>query len=379
MELLECPIMAYPWGSRTVLAAIQGRPTPTPEPEAELWAGAHPAAPSRLAGVPLNDRIAADPTGLLGRPVVDRYGARLPYLMKLLAVEVNLSLQVHPDPAQAASGYAAEEAAGVPVDAPHRRYVDPYAKPELLVAVTRFRALCGFRDPAESAELLAGLGVPALAPAVSALRERDLQAAMASLLSAGTALADGVSAAVEGRGGEYRVVEELATRHPGDPGLAVALLLNQVALAPGEAVFMPAGNLHAYLGGTGVEIMAASDNVLRGGLTSKHVDVAELLRVLSYEPLAEPVLAPVPVAPGVVTWPVPVEEFALHRVAVGDQVRRAEVVRPGPRLAMCLRGEVWVDDGSPARLRAGQVAFGAPDGPALSVTGDGEVYVATVG
>src|SRR5690606_32245761 len=210
-----------------------------------------------------------------------------------------------PDPGQAARGYAAEEAAGVPVGAPHRRYVDPYAKPELLVAVTRFRALCGFRDPAESAELLAGLDVPGLAPAVSALRERELQGGVGSLLSGGAALADEVSAAAEGRGGAYRVVEELATRHPGDPGLAVTLLLNQVALAPGEAVFMPPGNLHAYLGGTGVEIMAASDNVLRGGLTSKHVDVAELLRVLSYEPLAEPVLAPVPV-----------EEFALHRVAV---------------------------------------------------------------
>ncbi|HEY8451591.1 MAG: mannose-6-phosphate isomerase, class I [Micromonosporaceae bacterium] len=379
MELLQCPIMAYPWGSRTVLAGIQGRPAPSPGPEAELWAGAHPAAPSRLGGVPLNDRIAADPTGLLGRSVVDRFGARLPYLMKLLAVEANLSLQAHPGPGQAARGYAAEEAAGVPVDAPHRRYVDPYAKPELLVAVTRFRALCGFRDPAESAELLAGLGVPALAPAVSALRERDLRTAVASLLSAGPGLAEEVSAAAAGRGGEYRVVEELAARHPGDPGLTVVLLLNQVALAPGEAVFMPVGNLHAYLGGTGVEVMAASDNVLRGGLTSKHVDVAELLRVLSFEPLPEPVLAPVPVAPGVVTWPVPVQEFALHRVAVGDGVPRAELVRPGPRVAMCLRGEVRLDDGSPVRLRAGEVAFGPADGPVLSVTGDGEVYVTTVG
>src|SRR5690606_28236269 len=125
--------------------------------------------------------------------------------------------------------------------------------------------------------------------------------------------------------------------------------------------------------------MAASDNVLRGGLTSKHVDVPELLRVLRFEPLPDPVLAPVPVAPGVVTWPVPVREFALHRVTVGDRVPRAELGRAGPGLALCLRGEVWLAEGSPVRLRAGEAAVGADDGPVLSVAGSGEVYVATVG
>jgi mannose-6-phosphate isomerase len=339
--------------------------------------------PATVAGVPLTERIAVDPSGVLGRRVVEQFGPRLPYLLKVLAAERPLSLQAHPDPDQAAAGYAAEEAAGVPLTAPHRHYVDPYAKPELLVAVSRFRALCGFCEPTVSAELCAGLGVPALEPVVAALRDRDLAAAVAALLPGPDGLATDVGGAAAGRGGAYRVVEELAATYPDDPGVVVALLLNQVMLAPGEAIFMPAGNLHLYLGGTAVEIMGASDNVLRGGLTSKYVDVAELLRVLRFEPLADPVLAPVPVATGVVTWPVPVGEFALYRVTVGGRVPRAEVALPGPRMALCLSGEVAVDDGGRARdglrLRAGEAAFGAAGDEALSVAGDGEVYLATVG
>jgi mannose-6-phosphate isomerase len=383
MEQLQCPISPDPWGSRTVLARIQGRPVPSPGPEAELWAGAHPSAPATVAGVPLTERIAADPSGMLGQRVVERFGPRLPFLLKVLAAEQPLSLQAHPDPAQAAAGYAAEEAAGVPLTAPHRRYVDPYAKPELLVAVSRFRALCGFREPTVSAELLADLGVPALAPVVAALRDRDLAAAVAAVLPGPEGLVGEVAAAAAGRGGPYRVVADLAGSYPDDPGVVAALLLNQVTLAPGEAIFMPAGNLHVYLGGAAVEIMAASDNVLRGGLTSKHVDVAELRRVLRFEPLADPVLAPVPVAAGVVTWPVPVGDFALYRATVGGRVPRVELAPPGPTVALCLSGEVAVDDGDRTaggvRLRAGEAAFGRYRGRALSVTGEGEVYLATVG
>jgi mannose-6-phosphate isomerase len=356
-------------------------------------------------GRALTEVVAAAPAETLGEEVAARFGARLPYLMKLLAAGAPLSLQAHPDAAQAAAGYAAEEAAGVPRDARHRRYADPYHKPELLVAVSEFRALCGFRDPAASAELLAGLGVAALRPVVAALAGGDLAAAVRWLLElpgvAGAAQAAGaeakalvaeVVAAAAGAGspygdaGEpyrdhYRLVGELAATYPGDVGVVVALLLNQVSLAPGEAIFMPAGNLHAYLHGTGVEIMAASDNVLRGGLTPKHVDVPELLRVLRFEALPDPVLAPVPVAPGVCTWPVPVPEFALHRVRLAAPRSRVALAVPGPRALLCLAGEVEVDDGvSPVTLGPGRVAFGAGSvaGP-LVFAGTGEAYVASVG
>jgi mannose-6-phosphate isomerase len=406
MQRLRNPIRRYAWGSRSVIARLQGRPVPSPGPEAELWVGAHPAAPSIVepSGVPLTDVIGAAPSEMLSGPVAERFGPRLPFLLKLLAAAAPLSLQAHPDQLRAARGYAAEEAAGVPRDAPNRRYVDPYHKPELLVAVSEFRALCGFRDPAGSAAVLAGLGVPALAPVVGLLRAGDLAGAVGWLLTGGAtgagpggaggsgapAVAEVVAAAADRPG--YRLVGELAGGYPHDRAVLVALLLNEVTLAPGEAIFMPAGNLHTYLHGTGVELLAASDNVLRGGLTPKCVDVAELLRVLRFEPLADPVRRPVPVAAGVVTWPVPVPELALHRVRLDAGVPTAELALPGPRTVLALAGEVRVDDGAtPVMLRAGEAAFGAAGQPGrgpggavgergpLRLSGSGEAFVATVG
>lgn len=415
VELLRNPVRDYAWGSRAVIARLQGRPVPSSRPEAELWVGAHPGAPSVLdaTGVPLTELIAAAPDAVLSEPVVARFGPRLPYLLKLLAADAPLSLQAHPDAVQAAVGFAAEEAAGVPRDAAHRRYVDAYHKPELLVAVSEFRALCGFRPPAESARLLGGLAIPALEPVVARLRGGALDAAVRVLLQWPVAdrpglVADVVAAAKAGEGRDGLAGEgwdglagELAGHYPGDVGVVVALLLNQVTLAPGEAIFMPAGNLHAYLHGVGVEIMAASDNVLRGGLTPKHVDVPELLRVLRFAPLPDPVLAPVPVAAGdggaaqdggarsragsessVLTWPVPVADFTLHRVRLGGATgATGEVGLPlvGPRAAMCLAGRIRVDDGvAPVTLLAGQTAFGPAAGP-LRLAGAGDVYLASVG
>lgn len=382
MERLRNAVRAYAWGSRTAIASLQGRPVPSPGPEAELWVGAHPGDPSRLErdGTPLTEVIAAAPEATLGAEVVARYGPRLPYLLKLLAAAEPLSLQAHPDPEQAAKGFAAEEAAGVPRDAPHRRYVDPHHKPELLVAVTEFRALCGFRRPQAAAETLAGLGVAALEPVVARLRDGELAAAVRALLEwpqeRRAQLVGEVAAAAEAIP-QRALVQRLAAAYPGDVGVVVALLLNHVTLAPGEAIFMPAGNLHAYLGGVGVEVMAASDNVLRGGLTPKYVDVPELLRVLRFEPLADPVRRPVPVGPHVVTWPVPVPDFALHRVRLTGDVGRVELAVAGPRVVLCLGGEVTVADGvSQIKLRGGEAGFGPPLGR-LRLEGTGEAFVAS--
>jgi len=381
VERLEGQIRPYAWGSRVAIARIQGRPAPTEQPEAELWMGAHPACPSLVAGEPLTSLIARDPIGTLGSAVVDRFGPRLPYLLKVLAADQPLSLQAHPDAAQAAAGFAAEEAAGIPRDAPERNYADPYHKPELLVAVEDFDALCGFRDPVSSAELLEGLVVRGLKSTVDALRQSDpavaLRSAVHGLLTLPVAerapLVEAVAAT------EHPLAVDLATRYPGDVGVVVALLLNHVRLAPGQAVWMPAGNLHAYLYGVGMEVMAASDNVLRGGLTPKHVDVDELLRILRFEVLAQPVVHPVPTRRGLMTWPVPASEFALSR-AVVDGAAPVTLPGAGPRVVFCLRGEVRVDDGrAPLVLGAGQAGFspaGAAPGP-LTVTGAGEVFQAT--
>jgi mannose-6-phosphate isomerase len=382
VEPLDNPVRGYAWGSRTVLAALQGRPA-TGQPEAELWMGAHPDSPSTAAGVLLTEVIAGDPVGVLGAETVARFGERLPFLLKVLAAAEPLSLQAHPASEQAAEGFAAEEAAGKPRDVPDRNYRDPYHKPELLVAVEPFEALCGFRDPAVTATLLAGLDVAELAPTVAALRGADPDAALREAVTGLMELADaersalvkGVVAAARDRSG-YELATALGERYPGDLGVVIALLLNHVTLQPGEAVWMPAGNLHAYLRGTGVEIMAASDNVLRGGLTPKHVDVPELLRVLRFEVLADPVVRPREVAPGLVTWPAPVDDFALYR-ALPDG---SAITLPGdgPRIVFCLRGEVRVDDGAgEVVLAGGQAAFGTAGRPA-TVAGSGEVYQATI-
>jgi mannose-6-phosphate isomerase len=375
VQRLTNPIQAYAWGSRDVIGALQGRAVPSDGPEAELWVGAHPAGPSMLDSpegpVSLLDAIAADPQGTLGPAAAAEFGPRLPYLLKVLAAERTLSLQAHPDAGQALAGYTAGNVS----------YVDPYHKPELLVAVSEFAALCGFRDPKESADLLAGLDVPALAPVVASLRAGapdGLRSAVRALLTWPArdrpALVDAVVAA-----GGCALPGQLAEEYPGDVGVVVALLLNQVTLMPGEAIWMPAGNLHTYLRGTGVEIMAGSDNVLRGGLTPKRVDADELLRVLRFEVLAEPVVRPVAVAPGVVTWPVPAREFALYRVLLDEATPRVELALNGPREVLCLRGEVRVDDGlAPVTVAAGRAAFGPATSAPLSCSGAGEVYLAAL-
>jgi mannose-6-phosphate isomerase len=374
VELLDSPIRKYAWGSHTAIATLQGRPAPTADPEAELWVGAHPASPSRfaLSGGALSDAIEDEPDVLLGPASVERFGARLPFLLKVLAAAEPLSLQAHPDLEQARAGYAAD------LERPEteRNYVDAWHKPELLVAVSEFDALCGFRDPAESAAALAALGVPRLKPVVDALRQLDAPTALHdgvhTLLANPPDVAEVVSAS-EGRG----LVAELARAYPGDVGVILALLLNRVRLRPDEAVFMPAGNLHSYLRGVGVEVMAASDNVLRGGLTPKRIDVPQLLGVLRFDVLSEPILRPTALGPGLVTWPVPVDDFVLHRARVGGDTPAVTLPGSGPRVALCLRGHVRVDDGvSPVVLTGGQAAFAPAGRVELAVSGDGELYQA---
>ncbi|MEU4639159.1 mannose-6-phosphate isomerase, class I [Micromonospora sp. NPDC023814] len=385
MELLYGPIRDYAWGSRSAIARLQGRPVPSDGPEAELWLGAHPGGPATVdrdgGRVDLTDLLLAEPDHWLGERVVGRFGTRLPFLLKVLAADAPLSLQAHPDAEQARAGHAAD--AGRPDG--QRNYVDPYHKPELLVALSPMEALCGFRDPVASAEALAGFGVPALEPVLAALRTgpSGLRDAVRLLLTWPADERDalvGAAASAAVAGPDAELARELAAAYPGDPGVLVAMLLNRVRLAPGEAIWMPAGNLHAYLRGTGVEIMAASDNVLRGGLTPKRVDVDELLRVLRFEVLRDPVVPALEVDPGVVTWPVPVDDFALHRVTVGAALPAVTLSVPGPRVVLCGAGELSVDDGTGAvTLGRGQAAVGTAAAGPLRVAGTGEAYVASCG
>lgn len=388
---LACTIMPYAWGSRSALAKLTGRPVPSPEPEAEMWMGAHPVAPSRLVSQGIErslvDAIADDPRGMLGGDVVSTFGPRLPFLLKILAAAEPLSLQAHPTAAQAAAGFADEEKRGVPLTAPFRNYKDPSHKPELICALEPFDALCGFRAAADTVRLFDALEVPELARALAPLRSSPdsagLRATFEALMTAPDAERTGMAEATTracARPGPFEAERgwalEIAKLYPGDVGVVVALMLNLVRLEAGEAIYLGAGNLHAYLRGTGVEIMASSDNVLRGGLTKKHVDVPELLRVLDFQdgPVAK--TAPRAVDGVERAYVTPAAEFLLSVLDVTGAVERTT---RGPEILLAASGEVVVarEGADPVRLAPGGSCF-VPAAARYRLDGRGTVYRARV-
>ncbi|MDP9428102.1 MAG: mannose-6-phosphate isomerase, class I [Actinomycetota bacterium] len=384
---LTSAVRLYPWGSRTVIPELLGQPTPAQQPHAELWMGAHPDEPSLLAdGRALDRAIAEEPDRLLGAPVVTRFGPRLPFLMKVLAADRPLSLQAHPTMEQAAAGYAAEEAAGIPKDDPTRTFKDPWHKPELLLALTTFEALCGFRPVEESLHCLAKLQLPELKPTIAALARGGLRAAIPQLIALSGGRRTSLVEAVATRAASfvaahdpefintYRWAATLAQDYPGDPGVVISLMCNHLKLAPGEAVFLPAGNLHAYLSGAGIEVMASSDNVLRGGLTSKHVDLAALIEVLDFTDGRVPVTHPV-LGPGGLRYPVPIEDFDLTWVQLDD--RTGTLTTTGPQVLLCTEGRavLAVADGELV-LDKGRSAF-VPAGEPVTARGPALLYRST--
>ncbi|WP_448640979.1 mannose-6-phosphate isomerase, class I [Geodermatophilus sp. URMC 63] len=387
MWQLTSSVRFYPWGSRTVIPELLGQPSPAERPHAELWMGAHPDEPSVLAdGRPLDKAIAEEPERLLGRAVVERFGDRLPFLMKVLAADTPLSLQAHPTMEQAQAGFAAEEAAGVRHDDPARTFKDPWHKPELLLALSTFEALCGFRPVEESLHCLAKLQLPELKPTIAALARGGLQAAIPQLLAlsgqrrthlvdvVARRAADFVAAHDPEFINTYRWAATLAETYPGDPGVVISLMCNHLKLAPGEAVFLPAGNLHAYLSGAGVEVMASSDNVLRGGLTTKHVDLAALIEVLDFSDGRIPVIHPV-LGPGGLRYPVPVEDFDLTRAQLDEQA--GPFTTRGPQVVLCAEGRaVLAGADDEVVLERGQSAF-VPAGVPVAARGPAVLYRAT--
>jgi len=402
VHLLKNPVRDYAWGSTTAIPELLGT-EPDGTPQAELWMGAHPDAPSRLATTSpgaaptptdtrtLIDLIAADPTAALGHEIAETLGPRLPFLLKVLAVEEPLSLQAHPSREQARAGYAAEDRAGVPRDAPERTYGDDNHKPELLWALTPFDALCGFRPEGETLEFLHRMDIPGLRSDVDELSSGavDLGDLVRRwlLLEAGECRAivaemASVCSDIAASGGafvpEATTIASLAELHPGDGGVLVATLLNRVRLQPGEAVFLAAGNLHAYLHGTGVELMANSDNVLRGGLTKKHVDVDGLLAILDASPGPPALVRPVATPYGD-AFPVPVPDFELT-VLRPDGVRAYDLQDGSPAVFLTVDGSVELSQGAaPQRLDRGQSAFVGADEPPVGITGDGVIVRASTG
>ncbi len=382
----------YAWGSTTAIAALLGRPE-SGGPEAELWIGAHPDSPS-VAHVPedgstaLDALIAGDPEHFLGADSVARFGPRLPFLAKILAAAQPLSLQVHPSLEQARAGFARENAQGLAADAPNRNYRDDNHKPEMILALTPFEALCGFRPAGQAREILQHVAAafdavegepPALVSSLLADLEDSnegtgLRKAFERLISGGTSVAEDtalvVAALLSGTplapyDAEFSTAISLNEKYPGDPGVLISLLLNRISLEPGEAVYLPAGNVHAYLHGLGVEVMASSDNVLRGGLTPKFIDVPELLRTVDFHPVAVPMLEAERTVMDQELFRPPFEEFQLQRIELAPDAGPVPLAQSGAAVVIVVAGDVYLDSpkGDLRLSRGGSAFLAAAEAP----------------
>jgi mannose-6-phosphate isomerase len=380
VDPLRGAVRRYSWGSHTAIAELTRRPWPTSHPEAELWLGAHtddPAAViSDVGERSLLELLRANPERLLGRTVHSRFGPELPYLMKVIAAAEPLSLQAHPNSAQAHDGFAKEERAGLAPNASSRNYRDTRHKPEIVIALEPFEALAGFRHLPRTRKLLRAIDFTEYD---CVLDSAEPAAALKTLLTAWLTspkevigrdvdvVVAGASAYLKSGRREFATecttLVELGERYPGDPGVLAATLLNRISLQAGEALFLPAGNLHAYLRGMAIEVMANSDNVLRGGLTTKHVDVAELLRVLDFTPIDAVDLRPDihEDGPRRVYRP-PVDEFevtkwTLNNGRIGQEVIALESER-GPHIFLCIDGSGnMMDAKSSLHLERGDAAW----------------------
>ena len=378
---LRNQVKHYDWGSASLIPRLLGV-SGDGSPWAELWMGSHPDSPS-LVSLPAGDAslgelIAGDPRRYLGEKTAGRYG-ELPFLFKVLAVEKPLSVQAHPHLAQAREGFERENRAKIAHNAPNRNYRDPNHKPELLCALTPFTGMCGFRAPGEITRLLSlflaeapgGPSPPreSFAPLLRALEMPEPALALRNFFGALCAfspaerealtqfvLASTGGASTAGEGYEWELMCDLARQHPGDPAIIAPLYLSVFHLAPGEAVFLKAGVPHSYIRGLGVELMANSDNVLRGGLTAKHVDVPELMKVLDFAPMQPQIIKPEPVS-GCFAYPAPCEEFSLTVIRGG--ARTAAFARNAPVICIVTEGEVSIEAGGASGmvLKQGEAAF----------------------
>lgn len=396
---LEGHLQHYEWGSASTLPRFLGRAADG-EPWAEVWFGAHPLGPARVPGGATLDRVIdAEPDRMLGSDVARAFGPRLPFLLKVIAAERPLSLQVHPTREHAAESFAAESAAGLPLDSPLRTYHDANHKPEMLIALSAFTALCGFRTPRRAAVILDGLGTDLTDRLHRLLRENPtahgMRAAFRTLVSASmrppASAVDEVVEACRARAEAGaspspridRAVTLLAEHHPGDPGVVAALLLNPVSLQPGEAMFVPAGALHSYIRGTGIEVMAASDNVLRAGLTPKRVDADEVLQCVSVTAAPPLRVAPERQNPTSIAYYAPVDDFELAVTELADPpgapVEPHPIPGTGPRIVLGLEGTTTLVTATGTHpLPAGRAVFVPAADGALRAWGRGRFAQASV-
>jgi len=396
IHLLKNPVQNYAWGSHSAIAELMGKPFPTEEPEAEMWMGAHPKAPSMVKIGPgdesLMDLVKQRPHDILGKKTAAVFDNRLPYLFKVLAIEKPLSIQVHPDREQAKTGFARENHLGIPMDAAERNYRDDNHKPECICALTHFWALNGFRDNATMINLLRescgdslGAGIRELEENVDSqglkgfldilfkLKEDDVKKILNRAVPHAEACRDKDPA--------LDWMARLHKTYPGDIGVLFPLILNLVCLNPGQAMCLPAGQMHAYLKGVGIELMANSDNVLRGGLTPKHMDVFELLNILNFKVQPLEIIEPENRRAYENAYPTPASEFELSVIETVEGEPYASEKDRGVEILLLTTGEVDIFQGSdpePMRLNCGMSVIVPAAVESYLIKGKGTVYKASV-
>lgn len=395
IRLLENCVQDYDWGSTTALTELLDIPNPGGGPQAELWMGAHPKAPSRVVRPsgrePLDALIDRCPEEFLGPAAAGRFNGRLPFLFKVLAAARPLSLQAHPGSEAARQGFMRENRLGIDVRAPRRNYRDANHKPECLCALTPFWAMSGFRQPAESLDLLRRLCPQALAGELERFGDEPDAAGLRRLFDGLLRLsprrrADVLSEALSNLDRldeiERDCVRGLFRYYPTDIGVLAPVLLNVFRLEPGQALYMPAGILHAYLGGTGIEIMANSDNVVRGGLTSKHVDVDELLDVLRFDIYGYQLIEHVSLNKHERLYPTPAEEFALSVIRLRPPECFESREEHGIEILLCTEGKATLarrsGGGPPVELAKGASALVPAAAGGYRISGEAVVFKATV-
>ena len=359
ISFLKNPVQEYAWGSRTAIQTLLGEPAPSERPAAELWMGAHPKSPSEVLvdgeWQSLEAVIGSNPRSILGEGVAREFSNKLPFLFKVLAADQPLSIQVHPNLEQARAGFERENSLGIPLDAPYRNYRDPNHKPEILCALTSFQGLKGFRRIPEALALMEKVSRSVLSAHLARLGHEPTASGLEEFFSSlmrmererrGLAVTEAASIAEkyvdEDRAFFWMV--ELNRQYPGDVGVFSPLFLNLVKLEPGGAIFLPAGELHAYLQGVGVELMANSDNVLRGGLTPKHIDVPELLKIVDFRTGSAQEVESTSDGPCQRKYVTPTREFLLSVISLDEGECFESSQDRSVEILICVSGRAVVTD-----------------------------------
>ena len=396
IAILKNTIQNYAWGSSTAIADLLGVSNPTKMPQAELWMGAHPKAPSEVQcedrWLSLNDVIEKHPVEMLGKAVAQKFKNTLPYLFKVLAAASPLSIQAHPDSVQAREGFRRENSMKIPLDAPHRNYRDDNHKPECICALTPFWALCGFRKISTIVSYFRAVCPDGLKDQLTALKQnpssRGLKQFFSMLLTLDAdhrqSIIDEAVSNVrqwEGKDAAYEWILKLSDSYPHDIGILSPILLNLLCLEPGQAIFLGAGQLHAYLDGVGIELMANSDNVLRGGLTPKHIDVPELLRVLHFDEREVTFLKSDKVNNHERVYACPAEEFALSMITLPEHESYLRLDGKSVEILLCTAGRAELmdlDRKDNLSLKKGMSAIIPAAVKRYKIEGQATLYKATV-